>query len=81
MNIRKKTLNILSTAFLVVSLIVAGGIVADGLTTQRAEASFDAQATRNLDKCYWSDPILGCSGLPLDCLCPIVITPELEPAS
>lgn len=70
MSIRKKTLNFLSTAFLVVSLIVAGGLVSAG-----AFASQDAKASANTQDHICAKG-LQCLGVPTNCLCEIVITPE-----
>ena len=43
MNIRKKNLNVLSTAFLAISLIVAGGIATDTLNPRDVEANANVQ--------------------------------------
>lgn len=73
MSIRKKTLNILSTAFLVLSLIVAGGLAADTLNPHNAEANAKVQDDLEIDT---MSPY--CVGPPVDCYEPVVITPESE---
>lgn len=70
MNIRKKTLNMLSTAFLVISLIVAGG-----LFTTEAFAPQDAKANQTPDAEICAKGIQ-CLGVPTNCLCEIVVTPD-----
>lgn len=71
MSIRQKTLNILSTAFLVLSLIVAGGLVADTLNPKDAKANINTQ--NDLEICSTGP---ACIGWPTNCYCPIVIEPE-----
>ena len=73
MNIRKKTLNVLSTAFLVFSLVVAAGLfAADAFAPQDAKASVNAQDS---EICSLGP---ACVGWPANCYCPVVITPEQQ---
>ena len=76
MNIRKKTLNVLSTAFLAISLIVAGGIATDTLNPRDVEANANVQ--NDLEICSTTLPPTYCGGFAANCYCPIVITPEEE---
>ena len=74
MNIRKKTLDILSTAFLVISLVVAGSLfTTDAFAPQDAKASANIQDDLEIET-------LGpaCVGPPVNCFEPIVITPEAQ---
>jgi hypothetical protein len=71
MNIRKKTLNALSTAFLAISLIIAGGIATDTLNPRDAEANASVQNDLEIET---MGP--ACVGPPVNCFEPIVITPE-----
>ena len=76
MSVRKKTFNILSTAFLVLSLIVAGGLTANVLGPQDAEANVNAQ--NDMEICSNTLPPVYCGGFEANCYCGIVVTPEEE---
>ncbi|PQJ35455.1 hypothetical protein BSZ35_13325 [Salinibacter sp. 10B] len=69
MNMKKK--NILSTAFLVLSLIVAGGFAVDTFSPQQAKANVNP----DLEICSTGP---ACVGPPVNCYCEVVITPEQE---
>ncbi len=75
MSIHKKTLNILSTAFLAFSLVVAGGLFAtEALAPQDVKANTNAQD----EICSNTLPPVYCGGFEANCYCEIVITPEEE---
>lgn len=71
MNIRKEILNVLSTAFLVMSLVIAVGFSADAFSPQDAKAN----RTSDLEICAKG---VQCLGVPTNCFCEVVVTPELE---
>jgi len=70
MSIRKKAINVLSTTFLVISLIIAGGLFADAFAPQNAKANAN---TQDLDICSIGP---ACVGPPVNCYCEVVVTPE-----
>ena len=76
MSIRKKTLNVLSTAFLVMSLVIAGGIATDTLNPRDAKANANVQD--DLEVCTADFGPYNCTGPKINCYCPIIITPEEE---
>lgn len=77
---KQNIVHVLSTVFLIVSLVFAGGISVSALTPQDAEASFeiDQQVNTNSDTCYDGNtlPPVYCGGFDANCLCEIVITPQ-----
>lgn len=77
MSIRKKTLNFLSTAFLVFSLLVAVGLfTTDAFTPQNVKA--EANTQDDLEICSNTLPPKYCGGTPANCYCEVVITPEAQ---
>lgn len=72
---KQRIVHFLSTAFLIVSLALAGGISAHALTAQDAEASFNDEVSPNAEICDTSYTYF-CDGLPTNCLCEIVVEPE-----
>ena len=72
---KQRIVHFLSTAFLIVSLALAGGISAHALTAQDAEASFEA-SPNGPDIEEMTDYILGCAPPAVNCFEEVVVTPE-----
>jgi len=67
---KQRFVHLLSTAFLIVSLALAGGLSAHALTAQDAEASFSTQDDLEIET---KGP--ECVGEPVNCFEPIIVTP------
>lgn len=68
--------NFLSSAFLALALLVASGFAVHSMSMNEATAKADVQVQTD-ERCGNTVfALIPCTGTDIDCLCPIIVTPD-----